>query len=157
MADSEGTVAAYDSVDPAPSAPERDAAALEARLTAYGRPIFERMQALFALRGLGTTEAVHVLGRALRSDPSALLRHEVAYVFGQMGHEDSVDYLVAAVRADPHPMVRHEAVEALGNMPSAAPDALLRKVLEKDADAQVRESAELALDNLRHLRDPRAL
>lgn len=143
----------YDSKDPAPLAPERDPGELERRLTDYEASIFDRMQAVFTLRGLGSKEAVDVMGRALGSDPSALLRHEVAYVFGQMADMHCVPYLRQAAVEDDHPMVRHEAVEALGNIPESRPEPLLQQILSEDADPEVRESAELALANLDYLRD----
>lgn len=147
----------YGSRDPAPLAPERDAGALETRLMDYERPLFERFQAVFTLRGLGTPEAVDVLGRALRRDPSALLRHEVAFVFGQMGDVAAYPYLAEAATEDDHPMVRHEAVEAMGNLPAAEPDKLLVRIEREDVDREVRDSAELALANLAFLRDAQTL
>jgi hypothetical protein len=52
----------------------------------------QRYRALFALRNKGGSEAVAVLGEAF-SCSSALLKHEVAYVFGQMQHADSAEVL----------------------------------------------------------------
>lgn len=46
---------------------------------------------------------------------SALFRHEVAFVFGQMQDERSVPYLKKTLEnTEEHEMVRHEAAEALG-------------------------------------------
>lgn len=52
----------------------------------------QRYRALFALRNKGGEEAVAVLGEAFRTD-SALLKHEVAYVMGQMQHPASAQIL----------------------------------------------------------------
>jgi deoxyhypusine monooxygenase len=49
---------------------------------------------MFALRDIGTSEAVHVLAKGFK-DESMLFRHEIAYVFGQLCHLDSVPYLSA--------------------------------------------------------------
>lgn len=48
---------------------------------------------------------------------SALFRHEVAFVFGQMQDERSVPFLKTTLEdVDEHEMVRHEAAEALGSI-----------------------------------------
>lgn len=54
--------------------------------------LLQRYRALFALRNKGGEEAVQVLGEAFRTD-SALLKHEVAYVMGQMQHPASAGVL----------------------------------------------------------------
>jgi deoxyhypusine monooxygenase len=70
---------------------------------------------MFALRDNGTTEAVMALADGL-NDASALFRHEIGYVFGQLQHPAAVDALVVTLgRKGEHEMVRHEAAEALGN------------------------------------------
>lgn len=48
----------YLSVDPAPPAQEKDVQKLRARLLGEDLPLFERYRAMFALRNLGTEEAV---------------------------------------------------------------------------------------------------
>ena len=46
---------------------------------------------------------------------SALLRHEVAYVLGQMQNEVAIPTLIQVlIDESEHVMVRHEAAEALG-------------------------------------------
>ena len=74
----------YASVDPAP--PE-DASlsveALRAQLLDTNTSTFKRYKALFALRNKGGNEAALAIADAL-NDSSALFRHEVAYVLGQM-------------------------------------------------------------------------
>jgi deoxyhypusine monooxygenase len=44
---------------------------------------------MFALRNIGGEKAVNALAKGFQ-DPSALFRHEVAYVLGQMQDEHSV-------------------------------------------------------------------
>jgi deoxyhypusine monooxygenase len=53
---------------------------------------FQRYRALFALRNRGGGEAVAVLGEAFGCS-SALLKHEVAYVMGQLQHPDAAEVL----------------------------------------------------------------
>lgn len=151
----------YGSVDPAPPAPEADVAALERRLRDARERMFERMRALFTLRAIATHEAdtpralasLDAIGRCLIEDPSALLRHEAAFIFGQVSHAHAVRYLVPALERDPHPMVRHEAAEALGAVGTPEVDAPLRRALADDADQDVRDSCEVALDHIAYLRD----
>ena len=105
----------YESVDPAPPAPEADVPSLERRLLDRQARMFERMRALFTLRAIATHEsgtprgvaALDAMGRCLLEDPSALLRHEAAFIFGQISSPYAVRYLVPALEKDPHPMVRH--------------------------------------------------
>lgn len=59
-----------------------------------------------------------LIGKTLVEDlSSALLRHEVAYVLGQMQHLNSVRALAERLRRDnAHGVVRHESTEALGQL-----------------------------------------
>ena len=60
-------------------------------------------------------------------DGNPLLKHEIAFVLGQLEHPAAVDALCAAVRSEEeHGMVRHEAAEALGAIGS--PDAMFSSV-----------------------------
>lgn len=56
------------------------------------RAAAQRYRALFALRNRGGPEAVDALGAAFGCS-SALLKHEVAYVMGQMQHPASAAVL----------------------------------------------------------------
>lgn len=147
----------FESVDPAPLPAETDAKALAAKLLAPDAPLFTRMRALFGLRALGTAEAVEAIGTCLRTDGSALVRHEAAYIFGQMQDPLSIPHLADALQRDPNPMVRHESAESLGNMPAEwrkKTRPLLQQALTADRSIEVRESCELALANLDFLDDP---
>ena len=77
---------------------------------------------------------------------SALLKHEIAFVLGQLEHPSSDRALIEAVcREDEHPMVRHEAAEAIGSIAAADTEDLLKKY-RGDGDRIVAESCEVALD-----------
>lgn len=141
----------YDSVDPAPPAPVADEEVLEQRLLDTGLPMFERMRAIFTLRNLGTVRAVEAIGRAMLEDRSALLRHEAAYVLGQVQSPHAIPSLKEALFHDDNPMVRHEAAEALGNIADDRVLDLLKKGLSDPAE-EVRESCVVALDNQHYLR-----
>ena len=80
----------YLSVDPTPAAPSSTPAnELHTILVDESARIFDRYRAMFALRNKGGREAVAALGAAFSSQ-SALLKHEVAYVLGQMQDAEAV-------------------------------------------------------------------
>lgn len=142
----------YSSVDPAPAHPAHaDMSFLDLGdiLCDADLPIFERYRAMFSLRNRGGQPAVMQLCRALTDDSSsALLRHEVAYVLGQMQHPASVEALEESLRrVDEHSMVRHESAEALGAIDGRWNDVerILMEFTEDD-DVVVRESCLVALD-----------
>lgn len=135
----------YRSVDPAPPAEETDVATLRAVLLDESLPLFDRYRAMFALRNLGGRDAVLALADGLRAG-SALFRHEIGYVLGQMQDEACVPQLTAALRSRAeNPMVRHECAEALGSI--ARPSCLeTLRAFAQDEERVVRESCEVALD-----------
>lgn len=102
---------------------------------------------MFALRNIGpdNKEAVLALASGFK-DTSALFRHEIAYIFGQLSSEHSVPSLIEVLKDEQeNEMVRHEAAEALGSI--ATDDVLetLREFATKGPRV-VRESCEVALD-----------
>ncbi|CAB4434313.1 unnamed protein product [Rhizophagus irregularis] len=136
----------YTSIDPAPpnvktqSVTELREILLETKL-----PLFERYRAMFALRNLGSKEAVLGLAEGF-NDPSALFRHEIAYVFGQMQSPDSVPALIKTLEnMNELSMVRHEAAEALGSIATSDCLPALKK-FKDDHERVVKESCEVALD-----------
>ncbi|XP_004688958.1 PREDICTED: deoxyhypusine hydroxylase [Condylura cristata] len=143
----------YLSVDPAPPAEERDVRQLREVLLDETRPLFERYRAMFALRDAGGEEAALALAEGLRCG-SALFRHEIGYVLGQLQHEAAVPQLTAAL-AQPaeNPMVRHECAEALGAIARPACLAALRAHVA-DPERVVRESCVVALDMYEHENGP---
>lgn len=77
---------------------------------------------------------------------SALFRHEIGYVLGQLQDEACVPQLTAALRSRAEsPMVRHECAEALGSI--ARPSCLQAlRAFASDEERVVRESCQVALD-----------
>ncbi|QLQ82673.1 hypothetical protein HG537_0H04360 [Torulaspora globosa] len=138
----------YSSIDPAPPlALDKDYKVdeLKSILNDTERPLFERYRAMFRLRDVGTDEAALALATGL-DDESALFKHEIAYVFGQMGNKVVVPKLVEVLgRKEEAPMVRHEAAEALGAIASDEVLPVLKSYLNDEVDV-VRESAIVALD-----------
>lgn len=135
----------YLSVDPAPPSEEHDVGRLREALLDEARPLFDRYRAMFALRDAGSEEAALALAEGLHCG-SALFRHEIGYVLGQLQHEAAVPHLVAALaQRTESPMVRHECAEALGAIARPACLAALRAHVA-DPERVVRESCEVALD-----------
>jgi deoxyhypusine monooxygenase len=61
------------------------------------RYILQRYSALFALRNKGGKEAVNVLTEVFKAR-SALIKHEVAYVLGQMMDKHGTENLLKVLR-----------------------------------------------------------
>ena len=141
-------VSAYDTVDPAPAhAPgQKTVPELRDILVDEKLPLFERYRAMFTLRDINTDEAVLALAAGLEDQTSALFRHEIAYVMGQLQSTAAVPALVQTLnRKGEHAMGRHEAAEALGSIG----DDVAVEELEKfraDPDHIVKQSCDVALD-----------
>ena len=137
----------FDSVDPAPPSNDSRVESLRNTICNEDEKMFQRMRALFALRNIGGKDSVEALAAAFSSN-SALLKHEIAYVMGQMQDSHAVPHLIDRLAdADEDVMVRHEAAEALG----AIGDRTALSVLEEyvnDDEVVVAESCEVALDLL---------
>ena len=140
-------VSQYGSVDPAPPSKHPEVEHLTRQLCDEQQPMFQRMRAVFALRNQRTDEACMALCRGFESQ-SALLRHEIAYVLGQMQNPVALPTLVERLSdQNEHVMVRHEAAEAMG----AIGDRSIIPSLEAfahDPLPEVAESCVVALDLL---------
>ncbi|CAO2826567.1 unnamed protein product [Amaranthus hypochondriacus] len=137
----------YLSVDPAAPASCSSISELRDVLLDEGKGMYERYGALFALRNDGGDEAVSAIVDSLRAK-SALLRHEVAYVLGQMQNKAASTALIRVLKdVVEHPMVRHEAAEALGSIADEGSIALLEE-FAKDPEPIVSQSCEVALSML---------
>ncbi len=147
MTDRAPGVSQYGSVDPAPPQPDGTFLEWQTTLMDEDAPMFQRMRTVFSFRNHGSDEACLALCGAFVTS-SALLRHELAYVLGQMQNSVALPTLIERL-SDPneHIMVRHEAAEAMG----AIGDRSVKHVLEthmKDPHPEVAESCEVALDLL---------
>ncbi|KAI1465869.1 deoxyhypusine hydroxylase [Daldinia caldariorum] len=149
----------FASVDPAPPMPDaaHTVQDLEKNLMDTSKPLFVRYRAMFALRDLASppdlptaVPAIHALAKGF-ADPSALFRHEIAFVFGQLSHPASIPALTAALsNLEEASMVRHEAAEALGSLgEEEGVEETLKRFLH-DKEKVVRESIIVALDMAEH-------
>lgn len=155
----------FNSIDPAPAISTiGDVNKLRATLLDVSLPLFERYRAMFRLRDLApcSLDAIEALSEGLRAsrrpeareqvEKSALFRHEIAYVFGQLSDPASVPALVESLQdEDEVDMVRHEAAEALGSIATEDVLPVLRnysqsQIKSKDVPRVVRESCVVALD-----------
>ncbi|KAI4301131.1 hypothetical protein L6164_034443 [Bauhinia variegata] len=141
-------ISPFKSVDPAaPAASCSSVDQLRKVLLDEEKGMYERYGALFALRNDGGNEAVAAIIDSLGSK-SALLRHEVAYVLGQLQDKAASAALSNILRdANEHPMVRHEAAEALGSIADDQSVALLEE-FAADPEPLVSQSCQVALSML---------
>lgn len=148
----------FASIDPAPPLASQANAKpsipdLQQTLLDTSLPLFQRYRAMFALRDLASPPdlptakpAILALAEGFK-DPSALFRHEIAFVFGQLSHPASIPSLVECLSDTKEAsMVRHEAAEALGSLgEEEGVEDVLKKFLN-DPEQVVRESIVVALD-----------
>ncbi|KAE9371348.1 putative Deoxyhypusine hydroxylase [Stipitochalara longipes BDJ] len=144
----------FASIDPAPPMEQSESIeSLEKSLLDTKLPLFLRYRAMFGLRDLASppdlptaVPAVLALAKGLE-DPSALFRHEIAFVFGQLSHPASIPALSAALGdLEEASMVRHEAAEALGSLgEEEGVEDILKRFLD-DKERVVRDSVIVALD-----------
>lgn len=145
----------YNSVDPTPSYP--DTMSIQELKVLYLDEkvcLFDRYRALFTLRNIGTPEAIAAICEGLFGSPSdsALFKHEVAFVLGQIQSLDSVEALTKKLAdIEENEIVRHECAEALG---SIGKSEIIRGYIH-DASRIVRESCQVALDMADYYNDER--
>lgn len=143
----------FASIDPTPPAPPTNVDELQRILLDESDNLFHRYRAMFCLRNKQTEEATLALASGLKAK-SALFRHEVAFVLGQLKEECSIPFLVENLR-DPleNEMVRHECAEALGAIATEECNRVLNEYL-KDDKRVVKESCEVALDMCEYENSP---
>jgi len=142
----------YSSVDPAPPHDTiKDQEQLRALLNDASADLFERYRAMFAMRDNRDVEGL--VASLVHDTSSALFRHEIAFVLGQLEDRRSVEGLVIALkRKEEHAMVRHEAAEALGAIatPACWEAIAAYATVEVEADVLVRDSCVVAQDMFKY-------
>jgi len=136
----------YASVDPSPPlAQKKSVEELKKILLDENENLFNRYRAMFSLRNLRTKDSVLAISAGLKGK-SALFRHEIAFVLGQLQDDNSIPFLIENLR-DPleNEMVRHECAEALGAIANDECIKVLKEYLG-DEKRVVKESCEIALD-----------
>ena len=142
-------VSDFGSVDPAPPTAVKSLEKLNKILTNEEGNMFQRMRAVFSLRNDGSPESIDILSKGFNSN-SALLKHEIAYVMGQMQNEAAIPHLIERLEdEDEHVMVRHEAAEAIGAIGNISTKPILEKFLDHKLP-EISESCEVALGLISH-------
>ncbi|EMR08061.1 hypothetical protein PNEG_03501 [Pneumocystis murina B123] len=142
----------FESVDPAPPLPEDPEIGIENEVKKLGNELidqklslFYRYRVMFRLRNIGTDVAIEALAQGFK-DPSALFRHEIAYVFGQLCSPHSIPYLTNVLcNQMEETIVRHEAAEALGSIGIPDVQSLLKTFIH-DKERIIRESCIIAIE-----------
>lgn len=143
---SQDSLSPYDTVDPTPSYPS--SMSVEQLRSIYldeKRSLFDRYRALFTLRNIGSKDAIMAICEGFfgSKNDSALFKHEVAFVLGQIQSLDSVESLSKKLAdIEENEIVRHECAEALG---SIGKSDIIRMYIG-DESRIVRESCQVALD-----------
>ncbi|SOV24080.1 deoxyhypusine hydroxylase [Plasmodium sp. DRC-Itaito] len=113
--------------------------------------IEKQMRALYECREVykdDIDEVINILTYALKNNDSILLRHEIAYVIGQISNEKCNNILINLLNDEnENIMVRHEAAEGLAAIGSESNIPIIKKHLN-DINVEVRETCELALSSL---------
>lgn len=143
----------FNSIDPAPEyeIKEKSLTELSDILLNAKSDIFEKYRALFTLRriahsaGNDGNKALTAIGKALKCPSSALFRHQVAFVLGQIGNVASIPALQEGLgNLSDLGMVRHECAEALGSMGNDDCKKILHQFLNDKAQV-VKETCVVAL------------
>ncbi len=135
----------YDSVDPAPPVMVGSINDWKSQLNNTSLSLFTRYRAMFALRNHGGKEAILALASGF-CDNSALFKHELAYILGQMKDSNAVPALIGKLTDNTeNSMVRHECAEALGSIATVECLEILKR-FKNDSEQVVKESCDVAID-----------
>ena len=107
----------------------------------------QRIQAAFHLENAVEEESIDALCKALMTEPSPIVRHEIAFSLGETAHFNSAKYLMLAVEKDKNSFVRHEAILALATLGKKEFAPFIKKFVN-DSNVEVAESAEIALQRI---------
>ena len=120
--------------------------ALKTCILDLSQPIGKRTTAAFYLRTLGTIEAAEIIAKALNLSDTALMRHELAYILGQMQHREMCPVLSAILEDEEDDvLVRHESAEALGAIGDISSLEVLHKYRDHEAP-EIAETCRIAID-----------
>ena len=101
----------YYSVDPTPPFEgDKPANELHDVLVSDDSKLFDRYRALFSLRNAGGQAAVDSMAECMRTSRSAMLKHEIAYVLGQMQDKHGIACLKAVLQVLSPSLVVMESV-----------------------------------------------
>lgn len=128
-------------------APSSNNKALRIVLTNLKNHIAQRTHAAFLLRTDGSEDAALIIAEALKQrEDSSLMRHELAYILGQMQHK-VVCPLLCSILMDENDdtIVRHECAEALGAIGCTSSLDVLKEFRNHKAP-EISETCQIATD-----------
>ncbi|EOR04718.1 hypothetical protein E3P92_00995 [Wallemia ichthyophaga] len=113
----------------------------------------DQYRALFTLKSIGQqgdNRAIDVIYEALQKSNSALLKHELAYVLGQINDTYALPLLNDILQdTEQDVMVRHEAAESLGAISSLSSLDILSKYANMpDIDISIRETCDISIKKI---------
>jgi len=126
-------------------------AEIQTVLSTEGTPVKARYRALFAWKSAPSMNAAaELLLRALPlQKDSVLLRHEFAYVLGQLGETTATATLREILHDEEEDcIVRHEAAEGLAALGETGLMAELETLVKQTTSEPLRHTCELAVDGL---------
>ena len=111
------------------------------------QPIAKRTQAAFYLRTDGSDVAMQIICEALlQREDSSLMRHELAYILGQIQKNGACAVLSSILDDETEDLlVRHESAEALGAIGQSASLPLLVKYSTHHSP-EIAETCQIAID-----------
>lgn len=138
----------FNTIDPSPAHASTDLKELQTILLGNAS-LWDRYQAMFALRNIATPAVIDILTMGFQ-DESALFRHEIAFVFGQLRMVESIPSLIERVRdLSEDGIVRHECIEALGSIGTQECMDILTE-FSNDENNVVKESCRVGLDMIEY-------
>lgn len=105
-----------------------------------------RKEAAFWLGQTNRGDALALLMKTARNDPSGDLRDQAVFAAGEMEGEAAVDSLIGLARHGGKKDVRSKAIFWLGQKASRKASAAINGILEEDGDSEVQKSALYALN-----------
>jgi HEAT repeat protein len=94
------------------------------------------------------TGADALLSQALRSDPSAFIRHTAAFMLEEVGGTSAREQVIWSTLHDSSLLVRHEAIETLGFLPPDERTLSVIRELELDPHPIIAQTARIAREIL---------
>lgn len=107
----------------------------------------EKIQYIFNALNVNDAEYKSNVGSLLVNDPSPVVRHEAAYIFGELEDESCTDFLIKTINTDNNRFVVHEALLALSNRGIPESQQIISEQIN-NSDRDVADTAQISLERL---------
>ncbi|MCE7733727.1 MAG: HEAT repeat domain-containing protein [Candidatus Heimdallarchaeota archaeon] len=107
----------------------------------------ERIQYVFNTLNTNSEEYRSDVASLLMNDPSPVVRHEAAYIFGEIEDRSCSEFLINAIQNDNNRFVVHEALLALSNRGEAKTKFIIKKQIN-NSDSDIADTAQISLERL---------